>query len=132
MRKVVKVESVSDKERKEYLSKEGCAEMASDLMDGKPFVSKTWKTSYPRKRAVVLAELTTSDRLLKLSRKDGNRAKVCRSLIVDGRISRDDYKKLNPWGDIRFIKEYVEEEFVEDKTYYVLKKHIAEEVKGKC
>jgi hypothetical protein len=131
MRKVVKVERVTEKEKKDYLCRDGATEIVDDLFANEPFMSSAGKTKYARKRRAVIADLTTSDRLIKLSKKQGARASVCRELVEKGRISREEYKKYNAWGDIRFIREFVEEEVVEGNTFYVLKKNIAEEIKGK-
>jgi len=131
MKKAVRKEKVTDKERKEYMSKEGCIDIVNDLYDEKPFVSKDWKKRYVRKRVSLLSELSASDRLLKLSKKEGKRAMVCRALVLNGKISRKEYKQHNPWGDVRFIKEFVDEEVADDSIVYVLKKQIAEDIKNK-
>lgn len=122
---VKKIENVSTKERVDYIVGPGKAteEVITDLMEGKPFFRKGAEHCWVKRR-LVLGDLAGNERIEKLASKEGKRGQVCKLLCEKGEISRDDYKKYNAWGDIRFIKEFVNEEVREGVTYYVLREDV--------
>ena len=116
---------LSAKEMKEYVAGPGLStdEVVKDLEENKPFCRKGSEKCWVRRR-MVIADLPCDERIEKLASKDNKRGQVCKILCEKGEISREDYKKFNAWGDIRFIREFVTEEIRDGETVYVLKEDL--------
>lgn len=114
------------KERKGYVegNDESNNEMLNELFDGKPFISKLGAKLIGKKRKVMIGELDGIEKLKKIAEKNNARGGVCKVLVEKGEISRENYKKFNRWGDIRWLKEFTDEEMREGIVYYVVKTHL--------
>lgn len=91
---------------------------------GKPCIVR----KKPRKRRGFIQDVPLSERFLKLAHKTTVRGNICRMLLKEGEISREEYKKYNRWGDIRFMAEFVDEDTREGEVFYVMKKELRSEV----
>lgn len=100
--------------------------VAQGLVDGMHFVrvdaNESWGRLRGRKRRIKLEDLDAIDRFKEMCKKGTMRGKVCGILSGCGEISRQEYTKYNEWGDVRWMREFTDEEIREGDTWYVLKK----------
>jgi len=131
-KKTKKVENVDDKEIRMYVAGEvkENKEIVEDLSGDVKWVKSGAEKSFGKPRK-ILGCMCPEERLLTIAGKSNLRGGACKVLIDKGEIGREEYKKFNRHGDVRFLREFVDEQLREGKIYYVLKNELRIKLKGK-
>ena len=128
MKKIEKIVVTKEmvRDRKGFVGEdaENVHDILVDWEQSKPFVSKIGAKWIGKKRKLLIGDLEGKEKLAKIAEKTNARGGVCKVLIEKGEMVREEYKKFNRWGDIRWLKEFIDEDMRDGVVYYVLKPHL--------